>query len=200
MLMQTSLRSVDLLCQRYVDQGFSPGLRWRMSHEPDQKEALGSRLTAARKLAGLTLDGVAEKLTAAGYKTGKAAVGAWEKGRNVPDSLVLRKLAKIYGTTADALLWDDALSIEAIRFAAQFDALTDRQQRAFRAMWLAYFEQAKTDEEVDEAWKDRPAGVAPPPSPQAPPSGPQPRYTGGLGPGLAGARGDGAKGKERDKR
>lgn len=176
MFMQASLRSVDYFCQRYVDPGFSPGLRWRMSHEPDQKEALGSRLAAARKLAGLTLDGVAEKLTAAGYKTGKAAVGAWEKGRNVPDSLVLRKLAKIYGTTTDALLWDDAISIEAIRFAAQFDALTDRQQRAFRAMWLAYFEQAKTDEEVDEAWRDKPAGSPPRPSP--------PQLSGGLGPNL----------------
>lgn len=112
-----------------------------MAHAEDEKKSLGARLASARKLAGFTMDGAAKALTLKGYKISKQGVGHWESGRNLPDALWLRRLAKLYGTTLDALVWDDALTIEAIRFAAQYDGLNDRQQRAFKAMWLAYFEQ-----------------------------------------------------------
>lgn len=148
--MRNSLRCVDLSCQRTVDPRSSARLLWGMSHLPEDRQALGRRLSAARKLAGLTLQAVATALTARGHKIGKAAVGAWESGRNVPDALWLRRLAKLYGTTLDALVWDDAITIEAIRFAVQYDGLTEKQRRAFRAMWLAYFEQATSDEDVEE--------------------------------------------------
>lgn len=145
-----SLRCVDLACQPCVDVPFFAGLPSRMARDEDDRKALGARLGAARKLAGLTQEHVAAKLTELGFETGKAAVSAWENGRNVPDSLVLRRLAKLYEATADALLWDTAITMEAIRFAAQYDALSDRQRRTFKAMWLAYFEEAKSDAEVEE--------------------------------------------------
>jgi transcriptional regulator with XRE-family HTH domain len=110
--------------------------------------ALGMRLRAARTSAGETLETVARKMTDAGIPVGKAAVGHWETGHSLPDALQIRRLAKIYETTTDALLWDDALSMEAIRFAVQFDALSESNRRKFAAMWLAYFEEAKSDEEV----------------------------------------------------
>lgn len=139
----------------------------------DDGRALGQRLRSARTIAGETLESVAQKLTAGGIKVGKAAVGHWETGHAVPDALQIRRLAKMYGTTTDALLWDDSISIEAIRFAAQFDALTDKQQRTFRAMWLAYFEQAKSDEEVGEKLGLPPKADAPAaatPLPHRPPA------------------------------
>lgn len=115
-------------------------------HDQTRKDGLGARLKAAREQADYTQDGAGQQL---GVK--KATISSWENGRNIPDALMLARLAKLYGTTADALLWDDSISIEAIRFAAQYDALTDQQQRAFRAMWLAYFEQSKSDHEVEQA-------------------------------------------------
>jgi transcriptional regulator with XRE-family HTH domain len=120
-----------------------------MAKDEEDRKALGDRLKSARTLVGITQEGVAKALTDGGYPTGKAAVSEWEKGRNIPDALVLRRLAKLYETSADALLWDTALTTEAVHFGAQFDALNDRQQRTFRAMWLAYFAEAKTDEHVE---------------------------------------------------
>jgi len=128
-----------------------------MARDEDDKKALGERLASARTLAGMTQPEVAKALSDLGYAFGKGAISAWEKGRNVPDSLVLRRLAKLYKTTADALLWDTALSMEAVRFGAQFDGLTTKQQRSFRAMWLAYFEEATTDEEVEQQFGPAPS-------------------------------------------
>jgi transcriptional regulator with XRE-family HTH domain len=112
---------------------------------------LGRRLASARNLAGYTIDEAAQALTGRGYSITKQAVGHWETGKNVPDALWLRRLAKLYGSTLDALVWDEAISMEAIQFAVQYDALTRRNRRKFRAMWLAYFEEAKSDAEVERA-------------------------------------------------
>lgn len=121
-----------------------------MSHPQEDKAALGQRLASARKLAGFTIESAAKALTTRGYPITKAAVGAWEKGRNLPDALWLSRIAKLYGTTVDSLVSDDSITLDAIRFAAQYDGLTERQKRSFRALWLAYFEQSKTDAEVEE--------------------------------------------------
>jgi transcriptional regulator with XRE-family HTH domain len=120
-----------------------------MAQSQDDRKALGARLASARKLAGLTMEEAARRLTERGYPISKQGLGHWESGRNLPDALWLRRLAKLYGTTLDALVWDEAISMEAIRFAAQYDGLSERQRRTFKAMWLAYFEQATTDEEVE---------------------------------------------------
>lgn len=116
-----------------------------MAHHEDERKAFGRRLAAARNKAGLTLEGAAQRLTDNGHPIGKAAIGAWEKGRNLPDAIWLQRLAKLYGLSLDALVWDDTLSIEAMRFAARYDALDEQQQRAFRALWAAYFEQTKPE-------------------------------------------------------
>lgn len=107
---------------------------------------IGQRLKTARQQKGLTQLEVAEK-----FGINKATVSAWETGAGAPDALRLRRLARMYDVSADAILWDDSLTTEALRFAAQFDALTDKQQRAFRAMWLAYFEEAVSDEGVEQS-------------------------------------------------
>lgn len=134
-----------------------------MAHPEEDRKALGRRLAAARQLAGFgTIESAAAAMTEKGYPISKAGLGAWESGRNLPDALWLRRLAKLYRSTLDALVWDDALTIEAIQFAAQYDGLTERQKRTFKAMWLAYFEQAKSDAEVEEHLPFAPSTVEPP--------------------------------------
>ena len=120
-----------------------------MAHPEDDRKGLGKRLAAARNLAGLTIDGAAKKLTADGYPISKQGVGAWEAGRNVPDAIWLRRLAKMYNTTLDALVWDDSISIEAIQFAAQYDSLGERKRGTFKALWMAYIQTSASDEEVE---------------------------------------------------
>lgn len=110
------------------------------------RRGIGLRLKTAREQKGLTQQEVATK-----FDVNKATVSAWETGAGAPDAVRLRRLARLYDVSADALLWDDSLTTEAMRFAAQFDALNDRQQRSFRAMWLAYFEEAVSDESVEKS-------------------------------------------------
>lgn len=116
-----------------------------MSSDAQARAAFGMRLAAARSLSKYTLEEVADILTEQGYKYGKAAIGAWEKGRTVPDAIVLALVARLYGTTSDALLFGDTLSIEAQRFATQFDKLSEEQQRAFRGMWTGYVDASSGD-------------------------------------------------------
>jgi transcriptional regulator with XRE-family HTH domain len=104
-----------------------------MDHQSTDKQALGQRLAAARKLQGLTQQEAADDL-----KITKAAMSAWETGRNIPDALAMRKLAKLYGVSVDALLWDYALSVEAMQVAAWFDSLTESERRTYRAVILAF--------------------------------------------------------------
>lgn len=107
---------------------------------------IGQRLKAARLAKKMTQQQVAEL-----FDVNKATVSAWETGAGAPDALRLRRLARLYDVSADAILWDDSLTTEAMRFAAQFDALSDKQQRSFRAMWLAYFEEAISDDGVEDS-------------------------------------------------
>lgn len=99
-----SLCHVDIECQSNVDRRSSDDLGWAVAHDVDQKKALGARLRFARKEAGYTLESAAKALTNSGFKSGKAAVGHWETGVNVPDALILRELSKMYGVSVDALL------------------------------------------------------------------------------------------------
>lgn len=112
-----------------------------MARDIEDRQALGSRLKAARNAVGLTLASTATALSEQGIPAIKQTVGSWEKGVNVPDALVLKKLAKLYQQSADALLWENSLSIEAMQFAAQYDALTETQKRTLRAIWMAYVTQ-----------------------------------------------------------
>jgi transcriptional regulator with XRE-family HTH domain len=140
--MAQSLRYVDPISQRCVDDRPSARLLWGMAHPEEERKALGRRLKSARTLADLTLESAAHRLTALGHPISKQTIGAWETGRNLPDALWLKRLAKLYGTTLDALVWDDALTIEAIQLAAQFDSLKDSQQRTLRTLWHAFIADA----------------------------------------------------------
>lgn len=120
-----------------------------MAHPEDQRRALGKRLAAARKLNGYTIESAAKELTERGYPLTKGALGHWETGKNIPDALWMGRLAKLYNSTVDALLWDDSLSMEAIGVAVQYDALSERERRTLRLMWDAIVRSAADDETVE---------------------------------------------------
>lgn len=105
---------------------------------------IAQRLKTARVAKGLTQQEVADK-----FGVTKGTVSAWETGAGSPDALRLRSLARLYDVSADAILWDDSLTPDALKFAAQFDALTDKQRRSFRVMWMAFFEDALSDDGVE---------------------------------------------------
>lgn len=121
-----------------------------MAHEESDRKALGKRLAAARNLKGYTIDSAAKELTKLGYPLTKGGLGAWEAGRNVPDAIWLRRLAKLYNTTLDALVWDDSLTIESIQLAAQFDGLNEKQKSTLKALWMAYITESTDDATVEE--------------------------------------------------
>lgn len=93
----------------------------------------------------MTQDQVAER-----FDINKATVSAWETGRGVPDALRLRALAKLYDVSADSLLWEDSLSPDAMKFAADFDSLNETQKRTLYAIWEAYIRESATDAEVED--------------------------------------------------
>ncbi len=137
-LMSNSVRCVDSSCQLNVDCPAAIGIRWGMAHALDERQALGLRLKAARELAGLTQPDVCSALLKNGYTISKAAVSAWEKGRNLPDALWLRRLAKLYNTSIDALVWENSLSPNAMKMAAEYDNLTDAKRRNWDLLWLGF--------------------------------------------------------------
>jgi transcriptional regulator with XRE-family HTH domain len=136
--MTNSLRYVDTTCQRIVDSREKKVLPFRVAHSIEERQALGSRLKAARELARMTQQDACSAFAAKGYKIGKAAISAWEKGRNVPDALWLRRLAKLYNTTLDALVWEDSLSPTAMKIAAEYDNLNGEKRRQWDLLWLGY--------------------------------------------------------------
>ncbi|WP_421883228.1 helix-turn-helix transcriptional regulator [Methylibium sp.] len=127
--------------------------------DPDKKKAFGKRLKAARITASKTQEQVGDALG-----VNKVTVSSWELGNNFPDPLTLGRLAQLYGVTIDLLVWDDGISMEAIRVAVQYDALPSPLRRKFDVMWAAYFQQAMDDGEVTAAIA-RGTGPAPAPAP-----------------------------------
>lgn len=113
--MNASLRHVDAGCQRLVDDRLSARLRCRVGtkkkaappHSQEEKLALGRRLATARQGAGFTLDTAAAALLDAGHQIGRGAIGAWEVGRNVPDAIWIKRLARLYGCNLEALVIDE---------------------------------------------------------------------------------------------
>lgn len=105
---------------------------------------VGMRLKAARENKGLTQDAVSQR-----FDISKKTVSAWETGRGDPGIYRLRELAKLYDVSADALLWEDSLTPEAMKIAASFDSLTVRQQATLSALWMAYVTESATDQQVE---------------------------------------------------
>lgn len=150
-----SLRHVDLSSQPCVDYRSSARLPYVMAyaHEQHDKDALGRCLAEARKQAGFTLESAAAALTRLGHPISKGGVGAWEKGRNLPDALWLRHLAKLYEVPMGVLVGGDQADAGRWPFAtidrARFDALEPEQrleiQGVVRRMLLDFESVSSTD-------------------------------------------------------
>jgi transcriptional regulator with XRE-family HTH domain len=126
-----------------------------MSDLDPEKVELGKRLAEARDLAGLTQPTVAVLLTNAGIPTqGKGTVSAWEKGRNVPDALVLKHLSRLYDASADALLGLPAASAEAERLAILFDSMDDEAKVGFMKVCGPYLDKYARVNDLDELFTD----------------------------------------------
>jgi transcriptional regulator with XRE-family HTH domain len=110
------------------------------------RQGLGLRMKAAREGKGLNQQEVADRLGVS-----NATVSAWEMGRADPGVYRLREISKLYGVAADAILWEDSLSPDAMKFAADFDALTEKQRATFRAVWVAFVKEAATDAQIEQA-------------------------------------------------
>ena len=104
------------------------------------RRGLGMRLASARQNKGFTQQDIATR-----FSLNKATVSAWETGRGIPDALTLRDLAKLYGVSADSLLWEDSLSPEGMKFAEAFDGLDEQQKRTLNAIWRAYIQESAPD-------------------------------------------------------
>lgn len=115
-------------------------------HDPEDKKALGRRLAACREAKGWKQDVAARQLGVT-----KAALSAWETGRNMPDALFLKKLAKLYDVSVDAILWENALSNDSMRIAAQFDSLTEKQRQTLMVVMMAFVNEAVPDQRVEAA-------------------------------------------------
>lgn len=110
------------------------------------RRGVGMRLASARQAKGLTQDDIAKR-----FSINKGTVSAWETGRGDPGVFRLRELAKLYDISGDAVLWEDSLTPEAMKVAAQFDGLTEKQKRTFYAMWMAYVQETTSDADVEVA-------------------------------------------------
>lgn len=104
------------------------------------RRGFGMRLQAARKNARRSDGGVGftQDEVAARFDVTKGTVSAWETGRGAPDAYVLRSLAKLYGVSADALLWEDSLSPDAMKIAAEFDHLPQAARDRWKILWLGF--------------------------------------------------------------
>lgn len=109
------------------------------------RRGVGQRLAVVRELRELS-----QKEVASRFGINKATVSAWESGRGDPGIYRLRELAKLYEVSAESILWENALSNEAMQIAAEFDALKPSQQSMLRAVWLAFVQQATSDDEVEK--------------------------------------------------
>jgi transcriptional regulator with XRE-family HTH domain len=119
-----------------------------MTKEEQLRRDFGLRLKAARERVGLTQQAVAER-----FDVKKGTVSAWENGAGLPDALRLRQLAKLYNVSADALLWAESLTPDAMRIAAGYDDLTGAQKMKFDAMWVGFYAATAPEELVRQTYK-----------------------------------------------
>lgn len=114
-------------------------------HSIEERKALGERLASARSLAGLNQADAAYAMDMT-----KGGLSAWETGRNIPDALMLRRMAKTYGTSADSLLWDNPVTTKGMQVAAAFDSLNPAQQERFETLWRTFFAESLSDADVED--------------------------------------------------
>lgn len=124
--------------------------------ENEARTEFGARLAGARENAKLTQLQVANF-----FGLDKATVSAWEKGRGLPDALRFRSLVKLYKTTADALLWDVAVSYEAMQFAAMYEGLSNTKRALLKVIWDSIISDGVKDEDVQRAFASMNKKAAP---------------------------------------
>ena len=117
------------------------------AHLPEDKRALGIHLAHAREAAGQTQESTA---TALGLV--KQTISSWENGRNLPDALWLRRLARLYETSVDSLVGHE--TAPAWPFSDELQqhtqSLNEYKRLALeRAMWV------HLDEPVPKGVEDR---------------------------------------------
>lgn len=108
------------------------------------RQGVGLRLKAAREAKNLSQHEVAAR-----FDVKPATVSAWETGIGDPGIYRLRDLAKLYGVASDAILWEDSLSPEAMKFAVEFDSLSEDARKMLSTLWMAYIQRAISDTEVE---------------------------------------------------
>jgi len=113
---------------------------------PPERIGFGMRLKAAREAQSFSQDDIAQR-----FDINKSTVSAWETGRGDPGVFRLRELSKLYKTSSESLLYEDAPSSEAMQIAAAYDGLNERQQKTFHALWLAFLQDAMSDDGVEDA-------------------------------------------------
>lgn len=104
-----------------------------MENSTPPPKTLGERLKQARVDAGFTQDTAAGRM---GLK--KQTFSSWENDRNIPDAVTLGKLARLYETTTDFLLFGAPTSPSAQSIADQFNAMSKPKRDVFVAMWDAF--------------------------------------------------------------
>lgn len=105
-----------------------------------ENQAVGRAMKAAREKKG-SIDKVVAQLADVGLKEGfgRATLGAWEVGRNLPNAVVLRRLSEFYGTSADELIGlAPSRSARAAEMSKQFDALPAPEQERGWRIWQAF--------------------------------------------------------------
>lgn len=110
------------------------------------RAGFGMRLKAARTS---TEEKFTQAQVAARFGVDVATVSAWETGRGDPGVFRLRELSKLYKTSSESLVWENAPSNEAMQIAAAFDGLDPRRQQTFHALWLAFLADALSDAGVE---------------------------------------------------
>ena len=92
----------------------------------------GERLKQARLACGLSLEAVAGKLTKNGRNVTKAAISNYEKGKRVPNALILRELALVYGVASEYFFEQQMTSVEWFSFRAK-STLGKRKKESIQA-------------------------------------------------------------------
>ena len=77
-------------------------------------EAIAQRIKAHRQVLGMSQEAFARQLDVT-----RQTISNWECARTIPDALALKRIATVCGTTADALLGDEAPQIHVRALAAR---------------------------------------------------------------------------------
>ncbi len=92
----------------------------------------GERLRQARLACGLSLDRIASKLTEKGQIVTKAAISNYERGKRMPNAVILREMAAEYGVASGYFYEEPAANVEWFSFRAK-STLGQRKREGIQA-------------------------------------------------------------------